>query len=84
MAARKRFPMYKFDAANCKEGLNHLELYHRAYDKRRKVFLQQPKHDEHSHAADAFLTEAESMDHRNDGFYSKNQIKIVRDYDIYE
>ena len=84
MAVRKRFPMYKFDSVNCKDGLNHLELYHRAYDKRRKVFLQQPQHDEHSHAADAFMTEAESMDHRNDEFYRQNKISINRKYDIWD
>ena len=78
VAARKRFPYYKFDAQACKDGLNHLEMYHRAYDKRRKVFLQQPKHDEHSHAADAFLTEAESLDPRNDVFYTMNNFTVKR------
>jgi hypothetical protein len=84
LAARKRFPVYKFDAIACKDGLNHLELYHRAYDKRRKTFLQQPKHDEHSHAADAFLTEAESLDHKNDMFYKINKINVITEYDMWE
>lgn len=80
-AVRKRFPCYRFDSITCKDGLAHLELYHRAYDKRRKVFLQEPMHDEHSHAADAFRMETESMDNRNDPFFAINKIKVTRDYD---
>lgn len=83
-AVRKRFPVYKFDSITCKEGINHLELYHKAYDKRRKIFLQQPMHDEHSHAADAFRMETESMDNRNDSFFKMNNISVKRDYDAFD
>ena len=84
LSVRKRFNSYCFDSRNCKEGLAHLELYHRKYDKRRKVFLHDPVHDSHSHAADALRMEAESKDSRNDQFYKVNNFSVITDYDLFE
>lgn len=80
LTVRKRFPLYRFDRKNCEEGLKRLEMYHRAYDSRRRVFLSQPKHDENSHAADAFRLEAESQDYRRE---LPNTIKVFSDFDIF-
>ena len=59
-------------------------MYHRKYDKRRKVFLEHPVHDTNSHLADALRMEAISEDFVHDGFYDVNKIKIVNDYDIWD
>lgn len=59
-STRGRFGSYHFDAGRCYDGLQHLELYHRKYDKVRKVSTNEPVHDEHSHAADALMVEAMS------------------------
>lgn len=57
-AVRSRFPRYHFNAGLCEEGIKKLSLYHRKWDSKRQVFLQQPVHDFTSHTADALRTEA--------------------------
>ena len=76
-AVRKRFSRYVFDSESCMPGIKHLELYHRRWDKKRQVFLQEPVHDEHSHGADALRMEAESKERRNDPFYRQNGIEVI-------
>lgn len=44
----------RFDRTGCKDGLTHLRRYSRRHDEKRNVYLKEPKHDEHSHGADAF------------------------------
>ena len=83
-AVRARFKRYHFDAGKCTEGIKKVELYHRRWDKKRQVFLKEPVHDGNSHAADALRMEAISEDLRQDGFYKQNDIKVVRDYDIWD
>jgi hypothetical protein len=80
-AVRARFPRYHFDAGKCVEGIKKLELYHRRWDKKRKVFIKEPVHDCNSHAADAIRMEAISEDIRNDGFYKQNDIKVITNFD---
>ncbi len=59
-AARSVFPQCFFDAKRCHEGLHALKHYQyevRKTDPRTGLILQtadKPKHDEHSHASDAF------------------------------
>lgn len=43
-----------FDSASCKDGLEALRQYHRAYDEKKRSFRPSPVHDWSSHAADAF------------------------------
>lgn len=43
-----------FDAARCDAGLGHLDAYRRAWDDRRAVWKDRPRHDAASHGADAF------------------------------
>lgn len=83
-AVRARFPRYHFAAGKCIDGIKKLELYHRRWDKKRAVFLKEPVHDGNSHAADALRMEAISEDLKNDGFYKQNNIKVIRDYDMWE
>lgn len=52
---RRVFETSWFDAEGCKEGLKHLELYHKTWNARAQVFTDIPyKLDGHSEAADAF------------------------------
>lgn len=44
----------RFDANKCKEGLTHLRQYRAKQDRRTGEYLEDPLHDQHSHAADAF------------------------------
>jgi len=53
-AARATFPHCYFDH-KCSEGLESLKSYHRKYDEVKKVFSDEPVHDEHSHPADAWI-----------------------------
>lgn len=43
-----------FDKDRCGDALEHLKSYHRKYDDVLKKFSDEPVHDEHSHAADAW------------------------------
>ena len=43
-----------FDRINCKEGLEALRQYHRAYNEHTRSFRLQPVHDWSSHSADSF------------------------------
>lgn len=44
----------RFNAIKCKTGLMHLRKYSKVKDPVRNVFRDEPRHDEHSHGADAF------------------------------
>jgi hypothetical protein len=59
---RSRFSRYHFDEERCHLGIRHIEAYSRAWDRHNRVFRKEPKHDEHSHAADALRYEAEAGD----------------------
>lgn len=55
-AVRAMLPIVWFNTAQprVQKGLEHLESYHYEWDEEAKVFRSEPKHDEHSHPADAF------------------------------
>jgi len=53
-ATRLLLPRCSFDAERCKEGINALRAYHKAFDDKRQVWRDRPEHDWSSHAADAF------------------------------
>lgn len=44
----------RFNREACRTGLVHLRKYSKRFEPRRNVYLNDPRHDEHSHAADAF------------------------------
>lgn len=54
-AARAIFPQCWFDESATNEGMIHLENYRKEWDAAREVYKDQPRHDKHSHAADAFM-----------------------------
>ena len=53
-AARKTFPLCRFDSVRCAKGLESLRQYHRKWDEEKRMFLDNPEHDWSSHDADAF------------------------------
>lgn len=53
-AARFVLPKCWFDEERVYEGLEHLRAYQREWDERTQTYRNRPKHDQHSHAADAF------------------------------
>ena len=59
---RLLFARSKFDAENCKEGIEHLEAYSREWNTKLQVWHDHPRHDEHSHAADALRQRAQIHD----------------------
>lgn len=84
-ATRQKFSRCFFDSVKCSSGLQKLELYHRKFDKRRKIFIQDPVHDENSHAADALRMFGIHDDKGHDQFYhiNQNQIKINTEYNLW-
>lgn len=53
-AARRLIRVSRFDRAACREGLKKMRRYGRTFDAARGVYDDAPRHDENSHAADAF------------------------------
>lgn len=53
-AARLTLPKCYFDEVKTYEGLEHLRAYQREWDERTQTYRNRPKHDQHSHASDAF------------------------------
>jgi hypothetical protein len=64
-AVRNVFPSCYFDEEGCAEGLRHLENYRKDWDEKHGCWLGTPRHDEHSHAADAFRTFGQEADNGN-------------------
>lgn len=59
---RADFDTYEFDEEGCKEGLAHVEAYSREWNNRLMWWTDQPRHDEHSHAADALRQKAQAFE----------------------
>jgi phage terminase large subunit len=53
-ATRLTIPKCWFDEKAVYEGLEHLRAYMREWDERTQTYRSRPKHDQHSHASDAF------------------------------
>jgi hypothetical protein len=59
--ARSKLPECEFDATACDLGILRLENYSRDWDEKYSVWKSNPRHDEHSHGADAFMTFADGF-----------------------
>ena len=81
-AARLLIPRYHFDRDACREGLEALRHYHRAYNERTRQFRDQPVHDWSSHAADAWRTAAIGLENQTTHGRAP-QRDAVMDYDPY-
>ncbi len=57
--ARTKLPQCEFDELGCDQGIKHLENYSREWDEKYGVWKSKPRHDDHSHGADAFATFAD-------------------------
>ncbi len=57
-ATRRLIRVSRFDAIHCREGLKKLRRYKREFDAVRGVYEDRPRHDDASHAADAFRAAA--------------------------
>ncbi len=53
-AGRQTLAYTYFNEETTRDGLDHLVGYSREYDEKTQTFRSRPKHDQHSHAADAF------------------------------
>ncbi|NBT50737.1 MAG: hypothetical protein EBT12_04150 [Marivivens sp.] len=81
-AARLLIPRCHFDRDACREGLEALRHYHRAYNERTRQFRDQPVHDWSSHAADAWRTAAIGLENQTTHGRAP-QRDAVMDYDPY-
>jgi len=66
-----------FDEVRCSDGIKHLEAYRKDFDAKHNKFKDVPRHDESSHAADAFRTLAVSDVMSNKKQLKKVGVKIV-------
>ena len=79
-AAQMILPRVWFDRDKCKDGLDALRQYHRAYNDKTRSFRANPVHDWSSHASDAFRYFAVGL--RESGDRSgPPQRQAVMDYD---
>ena len=79
-AAQMLIPRLWIDRDACKDGLEALRQYHRAYNERTRSFRATPVHDWTSHAADAFRYFAVGL-RENRGDSRPPQRQAVMDYD---
>ena len=84
--ARSRMPRMFWNEGTCLEGIEKLELYHFRWDSKRSVFIKEPVHNEASHCADAFMTEASAakFDDRDNPFYKSNVPTVMYDNDDHD
>lgn len=68
-AVRTLLPQCEFDEGPTEAGLLHLENYSREWDEKYSVWKNHPRHDAHSHGADAFMTFADGYQTPNDQNY---------------
>lgn len=54
--ARRILYQCLFDKSKCEKGLDHLDKYSKEWDNKNGCFKEKPRHDEHSHGSDAFMT----------------------------
>lgn len=55
-----------FDQLNAEDGITCLREYKKKWDEKRKIFLEEPLHDQYSHGADAFRTLALTIGKRRE------------------
>lgn len=70
--ARRVLPLCYFDAENCVEGIEHLDNYRKDWDEKLETWKPTPRHDKHSHGADAFMV-------FSDGFHAEHQRQQLRE-----
>lgn len=56
IGVRQKLPACTFDEEGCTVGIGHLENYSRDWDEKMSVWRPHPRHDEHSHGTDGFMT----------------------------
>lgn len=66
-AVRSILPRCWFDAVKCKDGIEALRQYRREWNDTMQVFNPRPRHDQYSHAADAFRYLAMGIDEVPEG-----------------
>ncbi len=76
-ATRALISTSRYDKRYCADGLRHLRRYGREFDQVRNVFKPEPRHDEHSHCADAKRTAAMGQDKVT------NDVWATKDYSKY-
>lgn len=82
-AVQARFSQYCFNSGLCGKAIDMLSRYHRRYDDKRRVFMDEPVHDWTSHCADALRMEAIAAEMDNTtNKYLVNRVTIIRDYDV--
>lgn len=59
---RTMLPECEFDDEACDVGIKHLENYSKEWDENNGRWKDKPRHDKHSHAADAFMTFADGYE----------------------
>ena len=79
-AAQMLIPRLWFDREKCKQLLECLRQYHRAYNDKNRTFRANPVHDWSSHAADAFRYFAVGLRESSTTFKAP-QRQAVMDYD---
>jgi hypothetical protein len=79
-AAQMLIPRLWFDREKCKQLLECLRQYHRAYNDKNRTFRANPVHDWSSHAADAFRYFAVGLRETGTSFKAP-QVQAVMDYD---
>jgi hypothetical protein len=74
---RKILPVCWFDAEECDTGIDHMRFYSKEWDPMRAVYKNTPRHDQHSHGADAFRTGAMDKRRPKGGKQKRRRLSII-------
>lgn len=66
-AGRNLIPICYFDEGNCAVGIDHLEQFRFEWNEHLQQYMENFRHDEHSHAASAFMTGAMNLGYLQQG-----------------
>lgn len=81
---RSIFSSFYFNEGLTHQGIQCLELYHRRWDPKRKVFMKEPVHDWTSHCADAMRTVISAELLEEEQSMSRSEyMQIQSDFDIF-
>jgi hypothetical protein len=78
-AVRRLFPRFYFDEGRCGKLIEALENYRREWNEKTGEFGNNPRHDKHSHAADAMRTLARGWTNQGLNTFGKKEELVTSD-----
>lgn len=84
-AVRRILPVTYFDYNKCAVGLDSLANYHKEWDEKKQIFMDNPVHDKWSHGADAFRYFAVICDRiESEHMFQPDRVRVITEFNPFE